>query len=84
MKAPSISIKGGIVEAADRAFYAKSKIGFYGCFHIDRIVRVGEAEPRKYTLRQAEVDCPCGRRHRVGLSWRGLREDEDAGVEVLV
>jgi len=60
-------------------------VGFFGCWRIDRPVRVGLR--RGCTVKRqksVEVGCPCGQSHRVQLYWRELNEGEQREAEVIV
>ena len=65
-------------------------VGFYGCEHLDRPVRVGMRERlRGLDMTRARrfsfhVECPCGRDHTIKPLWRRLNEREPRKAEVMV
>jgi hypothetical protein len=69
-----------------RALYTtRTRIGFYGCWRLDRVIRVGEKEKRTMPiLHTVCIDCPCGERHEAVILWRKLKRREDLQPEVLV
>lgn len=64
------------------------RVGFYGCSYLNGVVRVGLPEgearhPMAYPYSKT-LTCPCGREHKVSLTWRKLNEGEELRAEVEV
>lgn len=68
----------------------RDRVGFFGCYRIDGLVRFGVQRDPAVPLRHynypaaTTVKCKCGEVHEVAIAWRELNKGEEPDIDVWV